>query len=101
MIVLWDYGSLLADLGDPTRITISNNHWTSILAKCKNVASALGIHAEFEEHCPSKRNWYKYNETNQAPTSGTVTGQLSAEAKENDSTVENTFKHTVFYVILD
>ena len=68
--------SLLADLGD-----LRNNHWTSILAESKKVASALVIHAE--KHRPSKRNRYKYNDaTNQASTSGTATGQLSAEAEK-------------------
>ena len=63
----------------------------------KNAASVLGIHAEFDKHRPSKRNRYKYNdETNQAPTPGTVTGQLSTEAKENDCIAENTFKQAVF-----
>ena len=52
---------------------------------------ALGIDAEFEKHGPSKKNGYKYNdETNEAPTAGTVTGQLFAEANENDCTTENT-----------
>ena len=60
------------------------------------------IHAEFEKHLPWKMSRYKYNdETNQEPTSGTITSKLSAEAEENDCTAENTFKQTVFYAILD
>ena len=65
-----DLESLRADLRD-----LRNNHWTGILAESQNAASALGIHAEFEKHRPWKSNRYKYNdETNQAPTPGTVTG---------------------------
>ena len=84
--------SLLADISD-----LRKNHWTSILAESKNVASALGIHTEFEKHRPRKgckHNEMMKRETNEAPTPGTLTGQLFAEAEENDCIAENTFKQT-------
>lgn len=82
--------SLLADL-----IDLRNNQWASILAESKNVASAMGIPAEFAAHRPVKRRRF-------ADETSSVTGQSSAETIEtNDDTAENAFKQTVFNVIFD
>jgi Domain of unknown function (DUF4371)/hAT family C-terminal dimerisation region len=87
--------SLLADL-----IDLRNNQWTSILAESKNVASAMGIPAEFAARRPVKRRRFADENSSTTGHSSNQTFETTQTQTTYDS-AENAFKQNVFNVIFD